>query len=105
MNVRCASLMAAGDRARIPLAGDQLYVDFDLSPANVPPGTRLAVGSAVIEITAKPHTGCAKFTQRFGLAAHRFINGRVGRSLNLRGVCAKVVVPGVVAPGDEVRKL
>lgn len=103
MNSRCAALVA-GSRERMALAGDQLFLDLDLSPANVPPGTRLALGSAVIEITAKPHTGCAKFTRRFGLAAHRWINGNVGRSLNLRGVCAKVVVAGTVRTGDAVIK-
>ena len=87
------------------LAGDQLFVDLDLSPANLPTGTRLALGSAVIEVTAKPHTGCAKFTRRFGLAAHRWINGTVGRAERLRGICAIVVEPGTVRRGDTIRKL
>jgi tRNA (adenine37-N6)-methyltransferase len=104
MNSRCAELVAGG-RERIPEAGDQLFVDLDLSPTNVPPGTRLALGTAVIEITGKPHTGCAKFTRRFGLAAHRWINSAAGRSINLRGVCAKVVVGGIVRAGDAVRKV
>jgi len=104
MNWRCAQLVA-GDDARVPLAGDQLYIDLDLSPANLPTGTRLQIGAAVIEVTAKPHTGCAKFTRRFGLAAHRWINGRTGKQERLRGICAKVVVPGTIATGDEVAKL
>lgn len=104
MNSRCAALVA-GDADRVALAGDQLFVDLDLSPSNLPAGTRLAVGSAVIEVTAKPHTGCAKFTKRFGLAAHRWINGTIGRAERLRGICAKVVVPGVIHPGDTIRKL
>ncbi len=104
MNSRCAELVAGGTE-RMPLAGDQLFVDLDLTYQNVPPGTRLAIGEAVIEITPKPHTGCAHFTRRFGLATHRWINGPFGRSINLRGVCAKVVVPGTVRPGDVVRKL
>ncbi len=104
MNSRCA-LLVAGSRERMALAGDQLFLDLDLSPANLPPGSRLGLGSAVIEVTAKPHTGCAKFTSRFGLAAHRWINGTTGRSVNLRGICAKVVVPGTVSRGDIVRKL
>jgi tRNA (Thr-GGU) A37 N-methylase len=104
MNSRCAALVAGG-RDRMALAGDQLFVDLDLSPANLPTGTRLALGSAVIEVTAKPHTGCAKFTRRFGLAAHRWINGTVGRSERLRGVCAVVVQPGTVRRGDTISKM
>ena len=104
MNSRCARLVAGGEE-RMPLAGDQLYVDLDLSPANLPPGTRLQVGDAVIEITAKPHTGCAKFTRRFGLATHRWINGNDGTAERLRGVCAKVVVPGTIRRGDTITKV
>lgn len=105
MNTRCARLVAGGDESRIPLAGDQLFVDLDLSPQNLPPGTRLQIGTAVIEVTAKPHTGCAKFTRRFGLAAHRWVNGVVGKQVRLRGICAKVVVPGTITAGDEIVKL
>ena len=104
MNIRCARLVA-GDDSRVPLAGDQLFVDLDLSPANLPAGTRLRIGTAVIEVTAKPHTGCAKFTQRFGLAAHRWINGRAGSQERLRGICAKVIVSGRIAAGDEITKV
>lgn len=104
MNIRCARLVA-GDDERVPLAGDQLFVDLDLSPENLPAGTRLAIGTAVIEVTAKPHTGCSKFTRRFGLAAHRWINGRTGKAHRLRGICAKVVVPGTISAGDEIVKL
>jgi hypothetical protein len=103
MNIRCARLVA-GDDARGPLAGDQLFVDLDLSPANLPPGTRLQIGSAVIEVTAKPHTGCAKFTRRFGLAAHRWVNGATGTRERLRGICATVVVAGRIGVGDTVTK-
>jgi tRNA (Thr-GGU) A37 N-methylase len=103
MNIRCARLVA-GDDARVPLAGDQLFVDLDLSPANLPPGTRLQIGSAVIEVTAKPHTGCAKFTRRFGLAAHRWVNGATGTRERLRGICATVVVAGRIGVGDTVTK-
>jgi hypothetical protein len=95
----------AGARDRWPLAGDQLFVDLDLSPENLPPGTRLAVGSAVLEVTEELHTGCAKFTERFGKAAIRFVNSPSGRALRLRGMYAKVVEPGTVRPGDAVRKL
>ena len=101
MNSRCA-LLVAGTNDRVPLAGDQLYVDLDLSPENLPPGTRLTIGEAVIEVTAKPHTGCAKFTKRFGLAAHRWINAPAAHAMNLRGICARVVVGGTVRPGDTI---
>jgi hypothetical protein len=104
MNARLAALVA-GDVARWGLAGDQLYVDFDLSEASCPPGTRLGIGSAVIEVTAQPHTGCAKFAGRFGEDALRFVNSPIGRELRLRGVNARVVTAGTVRPGDEVRRL
>jgi MOSC domain-containing protein YiiM len=95
----------AGSLERVPLAGDQLFVDLDLSAANLPAGTRLQIGSAVIEVTDKPHTGCAKFTRRFGLALHRWINGHAGKQYRLRGICAKVVVPGTITTGDEIVKV
>jgi hypothetical protein len=106
MNARAAALVAV-DPERVPLAGDQLYVDLDLSEANLPPGTRLAIGTqgAVIEITEPPHRGCKKFAARFGAAALRFVNSPAGRELRLRGVNAKVVAPGPVRPGDTVAKL
>ncbi len=104
MNARTIDLIA-GDRERWPLAGDQLYVDLDLGVDNLPPGTRLAVGGAVLEITAEPHTGCAKFSARFGSDAIRFVNGADGRPLRLRGVNARVVEGGTVARGDAVAKL
>lgn len=104
MGSRVARLLAVTDD-RMPLAGDQLYVDLDLSEAALPAGTRLAVGTAVIEITDQPHTGCAKFTERFGLDALRFVNSPVGKELRLRGANAKVVVDGEVRPGDRVRRV
>ena len=104
MNARAVALVAR-DRERWSLAGDQLYVDFDITEANVPPGTRLAIGSAVIEVTDQPHTGCAKFTQRFGLEAHRFVNSRERAELHLRGINAKVVSPGTICPGDSITKV
>jgi MOSC domain-containing protein len=104
MNARLATLVA-GKREEWAIAGDQLYVDFDLSKENVAPGTRLAVGSAVIEITDEPHTGCAKFSARFGSDALRFINSAQGRALQLRGINARVVTAGRVRQGDAIRKL
>ena len=95
----------AQDKERWPLAGDQLYADLDLSGENLPPGTRLAIGSSVIEVTAQPHTGCAKFSTRFGADAMKFVNSPVGRQLNLRGINAKVVQSGVVRVGDIVSKI
>jgi MOSC domain-containing protein YiiM len=104
MNIRAAELVATG-RERAPLAGDQLYVDFDLSEDNAPPGTRLAIGAAVVEITAPPHTGCGKFTSRFGRAAMEFVNSPLGKHLHLRGVNARVVQGGVIRAGDEVARI
>jgi hypothetical protein len=104
MNARAVAAVA-GDRERWPLAGDQLYVDLDLSLENLPPGTRLALGSAVIEVTDQLHTGCAKFTARFGSDAIRFVNQPPGRELRLRGMYARVVEPGTVRAGDAIRKL
>ena len=104
MGARAAALVA-GDRYRWPLAGDQLFLDLDLSVANLPPGTRLALGAATIEVTAEPHTGCAKFAARFGADALRLVNAEEGRELNLRGVCARVVEPGTVRTGDAVHRL
>ena len=96
---------STGSRERWPLAGDQLYVDLDLSVENLPAGTRLAVGDAVVEITPEPHTGCAKFSARFGTDALKFVNKPPGRELRLRGVNARVVTPGTVRPGDAISKL
>ncbi len=105
MSARAVDLVAAGDRERWALAGDQLYVDLDLSEANLPAGTRLALGTAVIEVTAEPHTGCEKFSARFGGDAHTFVNTKQHRHLRLRGLNAKVVQPGTVRSGDAIRKL
>jgi hypothetical protein len=106
MNVRCAELLANGGGVeKMALAGDQLYVDLDIGHDNLPAGTRLAIGDAVIEITAKPHTGCQKFSARFGLDALRFVNGPDGKPLRLRGANAKVITGGTVRRGDTIKKL
>jgi len=104
MNSRVIALVAQ-ERERWHLAGDQLFVDLDLSGENLPPGTRLAVGSAVIEVTLEPHTGCEKFVSRFGVDAMKFVNSPLGRQLNLRGINAKVVQPGVIRVRDLAKKL
>jgi len=104
MNTRAVALIAQ-DAARWALAGDQLFVDLDLSGEHLPAGTRLGIGMAVIEVTALPHTGCGKFVERFGLDAMRFVNSPVGRALNLRGINARVVQAGTIRRGDIVRKL
>jgi len=104
MNARTIALVA-GPKERWPLAGDQLFIDIDLSEDNVPAGTRLAIGSAVIEVSEEPHTGCKKFVARFGVDAVKFVNSAVGRQLHLRGVNARVVQPGVIRVGDAARKI
>lgn len=101
MNYRFAELIA-GSRERVPLAGDQLFVDLDLSRENLPIGSRLSIGTAVIELTAIPHLGCKKFVDRFGLDAMKFANSDFGRSHNLRGVNAKVIESGAITTGDVI---
>lgn len=103
MNARVAELVAGG-RDRMPLAGDQLYLDLDLSVGNFPAGSLLAVGDAVLEVSAAPHLGCAKFVGRFGTEAMRFVNSRLGRQLRLRGMNTRVVVPGAIRLGDLAAK-
>jgi hypothetical protein len=104
INSRLVALVAQ-DRGRWHLAGDQLYVDLDLSAGNLPAGTRLAIGTAVIEVTAEPHTGCSKFVERFGVDATSFVNSPERRDLRLRGINARVVRPGALRVGDTVSKL
>ena len=104
MDSRVIQLLAQS-RDRWALAGDQLYVDLDLSVENLPTGTQLALGSAVIEVTAQPHTGCDKFVSRFGLDAMKFVNSPAGRKHRLRGLYARVIRPGAIRVGDTVRKL
>ena len=92
------------DRSRWPLAGDQLYVDLDIAHDTLPAGALLEIGSAVIEVTEAPHTGCGKFTARFGSEATRLVNSKDGRRSRLRGMNARVVTPGTVRVGDAIRR-
>ena len=104
MNARVVELLAQ-EKERWELAGDQLFIDLDLSVTNLPAGSRLAIGSAVIEVTAQPHTGCKKFHARYGSDAVKFVNSPEGRKWNLRGICAKVVKEGKVRVGDVAKKV
>ncbi|HEX6150134.1 MOSC domain-containing protein [Nocardioides sp.] len=105
MSARMVALLSE-DPAEQALAGDQLYIDLDLSHENLPTGTRLAIGdTAVIEVTAKPHNGCKKFLRWFGDEATQFVNSEAGKALRLRGLNARIVTGGVVRPGDPVRRL
>ncbi len=104
MNSRVLEAIA-GDIGRWPLAGDQLYVDLDVSAENLPAGTQLMVGETLLEVTAKPHTGCAKFTRRFGLDAMRWVNSEEGMKLRLRGINTRILRSGTVRVGDRITKL
>jgi hypothetical protein len=104
MNARAIELLAQSEE-RWALAGDQLYIDFDLSDDNLPPGTRLAIGSAILEVSAEPHTGCKKFSSRFGVEAMKFVNSPEGKRLHLRGINTKVTQGGTIRVGDLVSKV
>ena len=104
INSRVLDLITAGDSSRMAVPGDQLVVDFDLSRENIPPGTKLNIGSAIIEVTEAPHTGCAQFVGWFGADAMRFVNSSRGRELCLRGINSKVIQPGVISQGDTITK-
>ena len=104
INSRVISVIAS-DKNKWKLAGDQFYVDFDLSKNNVSTGSRLKIGSAIIEVTKEPHLGCNKFSKRFGKDAVKFVNSSMGQLLNLRGIYAKVITPGYVELGAVISKL
>lgn len=104
MNSRLIQALA-GDRSHWSQAGDQLYVDLDISEENLPTGQRLAIGAVILEVSAEPHTGCAKFTSRYGSGATRFVNSREGRQARRRGLNARVIQGGVVRLGDAVTKV
>ena len=103
MNSRAAHLVAQS-KDRWSLAGDQLYVDFDISEENLPPGSHLRVGEVILEVSAIPHNGCKKFVSRFGLEAMKFVNSDIGKQLHLRGINAKVIKGGPIQLGDKVCK-
>jgi hypothetical protein len=103
INSRAIALVEP-DTSRWPLAGDQLFIELDLSRDSLPPGTRLHLGTAALEIAEQPHLGCAKFVERFGLDAMKFFNSPTGRALNLRGVYARVLVAGRIRRGDLVTR-
>ena len=104
MNSRVTALVAQ-ERERWPLAGDQLYIDMDLSKENLPAGSRIAVGSAVLEVSPMPHTGCQKFVSRFGIEAMQFVNSELGKVLCLRGINAKIIQGGTVRVGQTAKKI
>ena len=104
MNSRVVALVAQAED-RWALAGHEFFVDLDLGRENLPAGTRLAMGSAILEVTAVPHLGCRKFVARFGLEATKFVNSRRGKKLCLRGINARVIEPGRVVTGDRIRKV
>jgi hypothetical protein len=104
MNSRVTALVAQ-EKDRWPLAGDQLYIDMDLSKENLPGGTQIAIGTAVLEVSPLPHTGCHKFVARFGSDAMRFVNSEIGRQLCLRGINARVIKGGVIRVGETARKI
>jgi MOSC domain-containing protein YiiM len=104
MNARTIALLAQSEE-HWPLAGDQLYVDMDLSDDNLPPGTQLAIGSAILEVSPDPHTGCQKFSSRFGVEALKFVNSPEGKQLHLRGINTKVIQAGTIRVGDVIRKV
>jgi hypothetical protein len=104
MNSRVTALVAQ-EKERWSLAGDQLYIDMDLSKENLPAGSRIQIGSAVLEVSPLPHTGCHKFVARFGQDAMKFVNSEIGKQLCLRGINAKVVQAGVVRLGSTAKKL
>ena len=104
MNSRVTALVAQA-KDRWPLAGDQLYIDMDLGKENLPGGNRLAIGSAVLEVSPLPHTGCNKFVARFGADAMKFVNSPIGRELCLRGINARIIQGGVIRIGDIATKI
>ncbi|MBT4099817.1 MAG: MOSC domain-containing protein [Gemmatimonadetes bacterium] len=103
MNARAAQLVS-GSKERWALAGDQLYVDFDIGRDNLPIGSRVQIGDAIVEVTAEPHPGCKKFVERFGMDAMTFVNSEEGKQMCLRGINTKIVQSGAIRVGDKINK-
>ncbi|MEM6942438.1 MAG: MOSC domain-containing protein [Pseudomonadota bacterium] len=95
----------AGEEAHWPPAGDNLFIDMDLTPANTPPGTRLALGSVEMVVTPEPHNGCEAFIERFGREACVFVNTGPGKTHRLRGIYCRVTKDGDISVGDSLRKI
>jgi MOSC domain-containing protein YiiM len=104
MNTRLMALLSP-EKDRWEQVGDQLFMDLDLSFTNLPAGTRLALGESILEITDQPHTGCVKFSDRFGTDALKFISSPQSKELRLRGIYAKVIQPGAIHVGDVAKKI
>jgi MOSC domain-containing protein YiiM len=101
---RVVEVLVGGDRTRLHVPGDNIVVDFDLDEGSLPVGAQLCLGSAVIEITGKAHTGCAKFRARLGDDALRWVNTHAHRPRRLRGLFARVISAGAVAVGDHLTR-
>lgn len=104
MNSRCLKLISASS-SQWPLAGDNLIVDMDLSVQNLQPGQKLSIGSAILEITSVPHTGCNNFKERFGIDSLKFISSKIGKELRLRGIYARIIRDGHIKVGDRLKKI
>ncbi|MEZ4829298.1 MAG: MOSC domain-containing protein [Bacteroidia bacterium] len=105
MNSRILELIAGGDPLRMALAGDNIVADFDLRDENLTAGQQLQIGEVILEVTATPHNGCKKFSERFGPEALKFINTPSNRYMHLRGIYVKVISPGIISVGDIIRKV
>ncbi len=104
MNTRVIQALTENE-SRWALAGDQFFVDFDLSEENIPAGSRLAIGSAIVEVSPLPHNGCKKFSARFGVDALKFISMAENKPLRMRGINAKIIQAGDVKQGDLILKI
>ena len=104
MSARCIEAIA-GPEANWAAAGDNLFIDMDLSPENLPPGTRVAIGTVELILTAEPHNGCQSFIDRYGRDACVFVNTGPGKANRLRGIYGRVTRDGTIRRGDVMRKI